>query len=153
MMNEPFSKKQIVEALAGIVDIHEREIGYWTDLGIVEPGIAHPKGRGYTRYYNFDNVVDFAVAKRMADAGLSLKAIKLAMNKFKEEAFTHYFLNFLGRQIVVVANPNSEDVSVEIIGLENNVHGTIAELDMAKARAYFVIDVTDTIEKVKALEQ
>lgn len=151
-MNEPFSKKQIVEALAGIVDIHEREIGYWTDLGIVEPGIANPKGRGYTRFYNFMDVLDFAVAKRMAAAGLNLKAVKTAMEKFREELdhVTH-FLTWQGKMIIVVRNPNTEDVSVDVQGIFSPAPKLKITLDMMNVEAYFVIDVTETIEKVLAL--
>jgi DNA-binding transcriptional MerR regulator len=151
MVAEPFTKKQVREALAGIVDIAVREIHYWTDLGVVEPGISAPRGRGHHRHYSLYNLVDFAIAKRMADAGLSLKAIKMAMEKFREGHRIRYFTTFIGRQLVVVENPNSDNVSVRIETPISKKMPNRIELDMDKATSYVVIDVTDTINRVMAL--
>jgi DNA-binding transcriptional MerR regulator len=145
MAGQIFTKKQIKEALTGIVDIQDREIGYWTDLEIVVPDIANPKGRGYTRFYSFDNLLAFAVAKRMANAGLSLKAIKSAMEKIGELDFL--YAGWFGHVRVVVTNPNAENVSVSVqLVKHKEAHKHI--LDMQIADTYFVIDVTDTIKRV-----
>lgn len=145
MKNGPFTKKQIAESLAGIVEIKDREISYWTDLGIVTPGVHNPKGRGYTRLYNFYNVVDFAIAKRMVDAGMSLRAVKIAIEKLREGNRIRHLPRIMGRKIVVVENPNSEAATVSVKTPERNV----LALDVTKAGSFFVLDVTETSEAAR----
>jgi DNA-binding transcriptional MerR regulator len=147
--NDVYTKKQIAEVLAGIVDIQEREIGYWTDLGIVTPSIANPGGRGYTRYYSLPNVVDFAIAKMLVNSGLNLKAVRLAVAKLRENHRITYYTTFLGRQIIVIKNPNDEHVAVDVVGKANPI--SKIEVDLSEAGSWFVMDITATIEAVMAL--
>jgi DNA-binding transcriptional MerR regulator len=147
MQQTMFTKKQIQQALTGIVDIKEREVGYWTDLGIVVPAIANPTGRGYTRFYSFDNLVELAVAKRMANAGLNLKALKSVMQELRNSNLGD--ATWLGYIRVVVGNPNSQEVvvTVQMVAKQESK----CALDMSDCDTYFVFDVTATIKAVYGL--
>lgn len=143
-----YTRTQARRALAGIVEIKDRELKYWIELGIIQ--FSGGGGKGHHRKLTHYNLVDVALTKRLLDAGLNLKAIKLAIDKFREGNRIRYFFIAMGRQIVRVANPGSESVSVDVVGMLEGKGSTLG-LDMKKAQSFFVIDVTDTISKVMAL--
>jgi DNA-binding transcriptional MerR regulator len=66
-----------------IVGISYRQLDYWARTGLVEPSIRKATGSGSQRLYAFEDVVRLRVVKRMLDAGVSLKKIRLAVDELR----------------------------------------------------------------------
>lgn len=66
------SRKQVAEKLG----ISGRTVWFYTEQGIVTPAIHNPKGKGTTRLYSTKNVLELAVARKLADQGLKLELIR-----------------------------------------------------------------------------
>jgi DNA-binding transcriptional MerR regulator len=109
--NRIYSRKDVFEELRGIVDISEREISYWMDLQIVVPDIANPKGQGKTRYHSFCNLIDFAIAKKLALSGMNLKTIKSVMDYLRSDKRRDNYMSDKDNRLIVT-NPNTETMRV-----------------------------------------
>ena len=73
MEKETYIKKEV----ADILDMTPRTVHYYTDQGLVIP-VKNPRGRGKTRRYSFENVVQLAVVRELAAIGFDLKTIQQA---------------------------------------------------------------------------
>lgn len=63
-----------------ITEASARQLDYWSWTGFVQPsGIA-----GRKRKYSLDDVVRIAAVMRLKEAGLSLQAIRKALNKLRQ---------------------------------------------------------------------
>lgn len=74
-------KKEVAERTG----LSIRTIQYYTEVGLIIPGIDNPKGRGTTRRYSEQNIKEFKIIKRLSSAGLSLSEIKLYMDKGRND--------------------------------------------------------------------
>lgn len=146
-----FTKSQVCEALAGIVDLTEREVQYWTDLGIVEPDISTPPGKGNPRLYSDMNLIDFAVAKQLLDAGVNKKTAAAVMKKIRENKRIRYFTTYLFRQRIVIKNPGTESVEVYFDDPYNDPNADHFKISMRGVLSLIVVDVTDIIDRVSSL--
>jgi DNA-binding transcriptional MerR regulator len=70
-------------AVCKIVGISYRQLDYWARTGLVEPSIRKASGSGSQRLYAFEDVVRLRVVKRLLDAGLSLKKVRLAIDELR----------------------------------------------------------------------
>jgi DNA-binding transcriptional MerR regulator len=70
-------------AACKIVGISYRQLDYWARTGLVEPSIRKASGSGSQRLYAFEDIVRLRVVKRMLDAGLSLKKVRLAIDELR----------------------------------------------------------------------
>lgn len=70
-------------AVCKIVGISYRQLDYWARTGLVEPSIRKASGSGTQRLYAFEDVVRLRVVKRMLDAGVSLKKVRLAVDELR----------------------------------------------------------------------
>lgn len=70
-------------AACKIVGITYRQLDYWARTGLVEPSIRKASGSGTQRLYAFEDVVRLRVVKRMLDAGVSLKKVRLAVDELR----------------------------------------------------------------------
>jgi DNA-binding transcriptional MerR regulator len=107
-INRPFSRKDIFMELRGIVDITEREISYWMDLGLIVPDIANPQGQGKTRYHSFYNLVDFGVAKKLALAGIKLSTIGAIMRDIISPDRKAIYLSEEEKRLIVINTTSGE---------------------------------------------
>ena len=62
-----------------LVGISYRQLDYWARTGLITPSVQEASGSGSQRLYNFSDVVQLKVVKRLLDAGMSLKKIRKAM--------------------------------------------------------------------------
>jgi len=155
-----YRKKQIIEALQGIVEISEPQLAYYLKLGIVTPDVANPSGRAETKYHSAENLVDIVIARELEDAGLSLKAIKGVMDSVRKEVRNEYKqLKDSYRLQIIVANPNlpgswaklQKCLKKNLQRIKNPVDPGKVALDMDAAKSYTVIDITTTIQKMAHL--
>jgi DNA-binding transcriptional MerR regulator len=70
-------------AVSKIVGVSYRQLDYWARTGLVEPSMRKASGSGTQRLYAFEDLVRLRVVKRMLDAGVSLKKIRLAVDELR----------------------------------------------------------------------
>jgi DNA-binding transcriptional MerR regulator len=74
-MKREWTKKQAAEVLG----ITPRTIHYYTDEGLVTPEIANPRGKGTTRRYSAENLLEILVIRELVQFGITLSRIKQGM--------------------------------------------------------------------------
>lgn len=67
-----FIRKEAAE----ILGVKPSLIQYYTDQGIITPGISAPVGRGTRRKYSKTNLLEILIVRRLVERGLSLKQAK-----------------------------------------------------------------------------
>lgn len=70
-------------AVCKLVGVSYRQLDYWARTGLVEPSLRKAEGSGTQRLYAFEDIVRLRVVKRMLDAGVSLKKIRLAVDELR----------------------------------------------------------------------
>src|SRR5438309_11977885 len=73
----------IVLKLTGVT---YRQLDYWARTGLVGSSIRQAAGRGSRRIYSFHDLVALRVVARLLDAGVSLQAIRRAVEYLKQHA-------------------------------------------------------------------
>jgi len=73
---QSYSRKEV----AKILKITDRTVWFYTEQGCVKPEIDNPKGKGTTRLYSAKNIMEIAVARKLAEHGLKLEVIRQIMN-------------------------------------------------------------------------
>ncbi len=64
-----------------IVGITYRQLDYWARTGLVTPSVQEANGSGSQRLYSFEDVVQLRVIKRLLDAGVALKKVRVATDE------------------------------------------------------------------------
>lgn len=75
-----YTKKDVAKRTG----LTERTVHFYTDEGLVLPSIDNPTGRGTTRKYGIDNILDLLLIKEFVSFGLKLKIIKRIMDQIKD---------------------------------------------------------------------
>jgi DNA-binding transcriptional MerR regulator len=70
-----FSRKEVALKLG----ITPRTVWHYTQMQIVSPEVANPKGKGTTRLYSWKNIMEIAVARELARCGISLENVRQIM--------------------------------------------------------------------------
>jgi len=73
----------IVLKLTGVT---YRQLDYWARTGLVGSSIRQAAGRGSRRVYSFQDLVALRVVARLLDAGVSLQAVRRAVEYLKQHA-------------------------------------------------------------------
>src|SRR3977135_257023 len=73
----------IVLKLTGVT---YRQLDYWARTGLVGSSIRQAAGRGSRRGYSFQDLVALRVVARLLDAGVSLQAVRRAVEYLKQHA-------------------------------------------------------------------
>ncbi len=68
-----------------LVGITYRQLDYWARTDLIRPSLRQASGSGSQRLYSFQDVVQLKVIKRLLDAGMSLKKIRLAVVILREQ--------------------------------------------------------------------
>ena len=61
-----------------MVGITYRQLDYWARTGFMVPSLQQAKGSGSQRLYSFADLVQLKVIKRLLDAGMDLRRIRVA---------------------------------------------------------------------------
>ena len=71
--------------VCNLVDITYRQLDYWARTGLIMPSVQAAKGSGSQRLYDFGDIVQLKVVKKLLDAGMSLNKIRTAMDILREQ--------------------------------------------------------------------
>ena len=86
-MNKAVTTEQGFRApqVCTIVGISYRQLDYWARTGLITPSLQRATAPGSQRLYEFPDIVQLKVVKRLLDAGMSLKKIRTAMDILREQ--------------------------------------------------------------------
>lgn len=92
---DEYPKKEVTE----YTGLSPRLIQFYTEQGVVTPGVSLGKGRGTLRKYSKVNLVEFCIIKKLTDYGITIHIIKEILQKtFDErpggECLISYYLEF-----------------------------------------------------------
>jgi len=71
--------------VCNVVGITYRQLDYWARTGLITPSVQAAQGSGSQRLYDFSDIIQLKVVKRLLDAGMSLKKIRTAMEILREQ--------------------------------------------------------------------
>ena len=71
--------------VCNLVGITYRQLDYWARTGLILPSLQTAQGSGSQRLYDFGDIVQLKVVKKLLDAGMSLKKIRTAMDILREQ--------------------------------------------------------------------
>jgi DNA-binding transcriptional MerR regulator len=109
------TKKVVAEK----TELTERTVHFYTDIGLVIPDIENPKGRGTTRIYSFENLVDFHLIKKLTLFGFDLKITKSIMDKIRHPTIRQHFsedVNQLHSFYLILKNIGEDGFEVSFAG-------------------------------------
>ena len=160
-------KTYIKKQVAAATGLSPRTIQFYTETGLVTPGIEDAKGKGGNRKYSRMNVAEFLVIKELAERGVHLTIIKQIIHHLSE-AFRRkrdwLMLRLQKKKSpeyarAIIFNPCTPDMAVVEFstGLSNAGHlydadGTALTLEHYLQRAesgmVAIIDLSSIIEKI-----
>jgi len=71
------------KSVAGITGLSYRQIDYWDRSHLIKPSASEASGRGTSRLYSFNDLVQLKVAKTLIDKGISVQKIRKALTFLK----------------------------------------------------------------------
>lgn len=75
-----FNKKQVVE----ITGLTPRQVQFYTEQGAVFSSVDPGEGRGKSRLYSENDLIDFCIIKQMARWGMTIGVIRKFIKEFRE---------------------------------------------------------------------
>ena len=72
------------KSVAGITGLSYRQIDYWDRSHLIKPSGSEAAGRGTSRLYSFNDLVQLKVAKTLIDKGISVQKIRKALGYLKK---------------------------------------------------------------------
>ena len=76
MSEKIYSTRQVVK----ITDVSVQRLHHWSAYGVFEP-YDQGGGRGTTRKFSYQNLLEIIIAKHLSDIGLHINLLKSVMNK------------------------------------------------------------------------
>ena len=73
---------------AEIAGITYRQLDYWARTGLVVPEVRTAGGSGTQRLYSFRDILLLKVVKRLLDAGIALRQIRIAVDHLRARGVT-----------------------------------------------------------------
>lgn len=67
-----------------VAGITYRQLDYWDHTKLVQPSVRPARGSGSQRLYSFRDIVTLKIVKRLLDTGISLRNIRLALDKLRD---------------------------------------------------------------------
>lgn len=71
--------------VCSLVGITYRQLDYWVRTGLIKASISATSGSGSQRRFSFTDIIQLKVIKRLLDAGMSLKKIRMAIDILREQ--------------------------------------------------------------------
>jgi len=107
-MGTPRDSFSAIEA-AEIAGVPYRTLDYWATTGFIAPSLADANGRGSERRYAFDDLVALRVARELREAGISVQALRIVVEKLRTEKhlrnpLAHSRLLAVGSDVELVTN-------------------------------------------------
>jgi DNA-binding transcriptional MerR regulator len=74
--------------VCNLVGLEDRQVRHWTDMRLVIPDILPSQGRhGVRRIYSYQNLIEFAITKRLVERGFSLLKVEHILKKVKNAGY------------------------------------------------------------------
>lgn len=99
-----------------------RQIGYWTQQGIIVPSVQQAKGSGTRRRYSFDDLLQLRFVRQLTKHGWSLQKIREAITRLRD----------------IMNDPNSLQKAVLVHGAH-----TILAICKTKEGERVILDILD----------
>lgn len=77
---ESFTGKQA----ANIVGITYRQLDYWARTNLIRPSVIDAAGCGSRRIYNYQDLLELKVVKKLLDAGIRLASVRDVFNYMRD---------------------------------------------------------------------
>jgi DNA-binding transcriptional MerR regulator len=74
----------VSKEVAKLFGITLRQLDYWVSTSLVTPSIIASKGKGTTRVYDFQDLVQIRTIKALIEGGMSIQKIRKSVTKLKE---------------------------------------------------------------------
>lgn len=116
-----------------MVGISYRQLDYWTVTGLVSPSLQKAHGSGTQRLYSDDDLLLFAVIKRLCDAGASLQKVRLAVDYIRD-----YHGDWKGVTLVVDAHGVYACTGDELLDLlrSSGTLGAVIDVDRVREQLF-----------------
>lgn len=72
------------KSVSNITGLSYRQIDYWDRSHFIKPSASEATGRGSSRLYSFNNIIQLKVAKTLIDKGLSVQKLRKALSYLKK---------------------------------------------------------------------
>lgn len=72
------------KSVSNVVGLTRRQIDYWDKSDLIKPSVQEASGYGTVRLYSFSDLVQFRVAKKLIDKGISVQKIRKALWHLKK---------------------------------------------------------------------
>lgn len=147
-----------VPAVLEIVGVTYRQLDYWARSELVTPSVKAATGSGSQRLYSFRDILALKIVKRLLDAGISLRNIRVAVEFLAQRGTTDLARTTLISDGATVYEATSDDEVIDLLRGGQGVFAiavghTVADLagTVATLPADTVVDDTQPVEVVDEL--
>ncbi|MEL4163062.1 MerR family transcriptional regulator [Corynebacterium bovis] len=109
-----------VDQIAGIT---YRQLDYWTRTGLVAASITPAAGSGTRRLYSFRDILIIKIIASLLDAGLSLKAVRTALNTLTDLGVDDLAATTLFSDGSTIYHCHSSDEIIDLLAAVQGVFG------------------------------
>jgi len=152
--------------VAKVLGISPRTVQFYTDQGIIVPGVYAPQGRGTTRKYSATNLVEYAVVSELSRCGLALADIKQVMRSGRliesggGDPWDPLGLPTNQHFYIIIYDPHSQDGMLVMTGAKGHdlslnfapdAFSKRAKLNKGPYTSAVVVDITSITERIRSL--
>ena len=109
--------------VAQIAGITYRQLDYWTRTGLVTASITSAAGPGTRRLYSFRDILIIKIIASLFDAGLSLKAVRTALNTLTDLGVDDLAATTLFSDGTTIYHCHSDDEIIDLLAAGQGVFG------------------------------
>ncbi|WP_342011732.1 MerR family transcriptional regulator, partial [Corynebacterium bovis] len=109
--------------MAQIAGITYRQLDYWTRTGLVAASITPAAGSGTRRLYSFRDILIVKIIASLLDAGLSLKAVRTALNTLTDLGVDDLAATTLFSDGSTIYHCHSSDEIIDLLAAGQGVFG------------------------------
>lgn len=133
-----------------ISGLSPRLVQYYSERGILIPGVESGEGRGKVRRYSKQNVVEAGIIKHLADYGMTVGRVREIMAKVKDFMLFRRLFSEEGELVrnvgsdwrVLLAVYDQNEVEIKQIGSAIKKF----EVAMSGHRSGLIIDITEVLK-------
>lgn len=156
---KPYIRKQVAE----VTGVNPTTIQQYTDKGLIIPSYHSPEGRGTTRLYSEEDMVQLLICRKMVSLGVKhldiARIFAILGERCKGDSHDYSIFDMdapsSGRHLVICGEPGDKDypdvrlLSTGWINVKEENGKTVVSLDMTGKSGAIVISVEPLIETVK----
>lgn len=140
---ESYTNKEV----SVILGVKQSNISYYTNIGVVIPKIANPRGRGNVKRYSVSNIVDFLLIRELSRNGMSLKRINFVLSGLSEDLKNDATCGDV--VILFINNPHIDNPTFSISKVSNGIIDFVADF----YKSALIINVTEICKELLFYEK